>query len=349
MKSTIIYPLVATILVVPTASWARQRQATDSASPRIRTLALVPAQSDTAKTYALLPSPDEMIDGDAASLYTNAIQMLPADLDQKQLQDWLRLPPAKLPQAKVDRFLQQARKSLEEAKLAAQCRDCDWPPFTPGTMPPDLIGYRTLGQLLCLEARLQITRRQYHEAIGTIQQGLALGKHLGEGPTIIQGLVGTAVAAIAIQQVEALAQGEDSPNLHASLATLPRPLIDLENAIATEQQAVKSSPQYNALTRGVMEQQMEESFTRVRQLMLRLDRDVAALQCIEALRHYAATHDNQLPTQMTAIGDMPLPDNPMTEKPFPYRLAGSKATLDAERSPEGRPRDGIRYEITLAP
>jgi len=349
MKRIIIYLMVATTLSGPAATWARQRRTTDPNSPRIHTLDLVPASIDTTRKYALLPDPNERTDGDAAVLYTEAVDALPNNLDEQKLRDWLRMPPTELPVGEVEQLLERARQSLESIERAVLRKEADWPTFIVGTIPADLSEYRTLARLLCLQARLHIARGQYDDAIGTMRTGLAMGRQIGESSTVIQGLVGVAVGAIVLQQVEALAQAPDSPNLYHALARLPRPLIDLEKPIAAEREVAQSSPQYNALTRKVMDRQMAETFDRVRQLMGRLNRDVAALQCIEAVRHYAATHDRQLPETLTDITGLAIPGNPQTEAPFGYRRDGSGAVLEAPGPAGSRPRDGVRYEITLAP
>ena len=98
-----------------------------------------------------------------------------------------------------------------------------------------------------------------------------------------------------------------------------------------------------------MRKQMEQSYERVRQNTYRLDGSVAALECIEALRHYAATHDKKLPAKLSDISNVPLPNNPATGKPFTYRLEGTKAVLEVSPPKGGAPRDGMRYEITIVP
>jgi len=166
----------------------------------------------------------------------------------------------------------------------------------------------------------------------------------------MQGMVGVAIATIVLRQGEDMAQSEGSPNLYAALAELARPLVDLEKPIAAELNNLESNPQYNFLVRAAMRRQLKDTYVRVRQLMHRLDRDVAALQCIEALRHYAATHENQLPGQMADITDIAVPQNPNTNQPFGYRRNGPKAVLDAAAAPGGQPHDAaVRYDITLAP
>ena len=349
MKCTVVCPLIAAILVIPTAAQARQRQTTGSGSPRIRTLALAPAPIDAVTSYALLPGADELTSGDAVALYAKAAQALPGSLDQQQIHNWLRTPLGKLPQAEAQQVVQHAQTSLQQIELGSRCQDCNWPPFTPGTMPAHLTEYRVLAQLLCIQARLQMLQNQYDDAVGSMRTGLAMARHVGESPTLIQGMVGVAMAAQVLRNVEDIAQVQGGPNLHGALVALPRPLIDMEIPIASELNNLATNPQYNVLVRAVMRRQLKGSHARVRQLMHRLDRDVAALQCIEALRHYAATHDGQLPKQTTDITDTTVRENPETQKPFGYRLDGSKAVLDAAAPPGGRPRDAVRYEITLAP
>ena len=54
----------------------------------------------------------------------------------------------------------------------------------------------------------------------------------------------------------------------------------------------------------------------------RMDRRVAALRCVEAVRLYAAAHDGKLPPSLDEIKDVPVPRDPVDDKPFGYRLVG---------------------------
>ncbi|MEX0642231.1 MAG: hypothetical protein WD468_05995 [Pirellulales bacterium] len=84
-----------------------------------------------------------------------------------------------------------------------------------------------------------------------------------------------------------------------------------------------------------------------RNAQVRLERDLAALQVIEALRMFAAANNGRLPETLDAVTQVPIPLNPATGKPFVYRLDGNTAILDLPAS------DGIaayirRYEIQIA-
>jgi hypothetical protein len=89
---------------------------------------------------------------------------------------------------------------------------------------------------------------------------------------------------------------------------------------------------------------------------IRLERELDALQCIEAIRLYAAAHDGKLPPTLEAITDAPAPLDPATGKPFLYQMNGDSATLSALASRgfnyphvvDDHQPYAIRYELKLA-
>jgi hypothetical protein len=83
----------------------------------------------------------------------------------------------------------------------------------------------------------------------------------------------------------------------------------------------------------------------------RLDRRIAVLRCIEAIRLYAADHQGKLPESLSDIKEVPIPIDPFTGKNFEYRLEKGKAILVGP-PPASQPltdRNTIRFELTLAP
>lgn len=81
----------------------------------------------------------------------------------------------------------------------------------------------------------------------------------------------------------------------------------------------------------------------------RLDRDVALLRCVEAIRMYAATHDGNLPERLADITQVPVPEDPYTGQGFSYSVQGDVATLESA-APEGFEDQGglaKRYRITI--
>jgi hypothetical protein len=86
---------------------------------------------------------------------------------------------------------------------------------------------------------------------------------------------------------------------------------------------------------------------RINFLDARLAREIAMLRCVEAIRMYAADHDGKLPRSLAEISAVPVPSDPLNGGSFHYELTGGKAVLESAIPPDGGPRDGLRYEITL--
>jgi hypothetical protein len=81
----------------------------------------------------------------------------------------------------------------------------------------------------------------------------------------------------------------------------------------------------------------------------RLERQLAALRCVEAVRLHAAARGGRLPRALADLNEVPVPADPMTGKPFEYRREGGKATLHAP-PPDGDKEDNLStftYELTL--
>jgi hypothetical protein len=82
----------------------------------------------------------------------------------------------------------------------------------------------------------------------------------------------------------------------------------------------------------------------------RIDRKIAAVRCIEAIRLYAAGHDGKLPGALSEITEVPIPIDPVTGKEFEYQLEEGKALLSAPPPQGEKPNSGnhLKYELTLA-
>jgi len=92
---------------------------------------------------------------------------------------------------------------------------------------------------------------------------------------------------------------------------------------------------------------MFPSLRRVFFLDARYKRDLAMLRCVEALRIYAAAHDGHLPSSLSDITEVPVPLDPLYGRAFFYEVTGNQAVLESPAPAEGRPREGLRYEIAL--
>ena len=81
---------------------------------------------------------------------------------------------------------------------------------------------------------MEIAEGKYDEAVRTLQNGYALARDVGRGPTLIHGLVGTAIAEIMTDRIRELIQQPHGPNLYWALSTLPRPLVDFRPGFEAE-------------------------------------------------------------------------------------------------------------------
>ncbi len=81
--------------------------------------------------------------------------------------------------------------------------------------------------------------------------------------------------------------------------------------------------------------------------MNRLDRHVAALQCIEALRLYAGANQGEFPDALADITQAPVANDPITRKPFAYSRTGSQAVLKGPAPEGGDAKDAIDYVLNL--
>lgn len=444
-------------------------------------LALAPAAvAKPSLKYRLLPDAREVDSGNAATLYYRTYALfyenkhLVQEVHEDYWEKWLTAPLADLKDANVGTKLGMFRHVFNELELAGKCGHCDWQLERRregiGLLLPDVQGFRSLARLLAVRARHDIAGNRPLQALASVQSGLALARHLGEGPSLVHVLVGAAIGQMICNQLELLAELPGAPNLYWALTTLPRPFLDPQRAvrwqseclehmipgvkrlgdapmsltqvqammaqlqrmtddfglrkpdlanlrtaalIAAEHPAAKrylleagvaaetveAMPSFQAVALSAFRQYREaydeaakwihvrdgfqkpgykaavttykEAVGRLDRLFFfgllrglegddlglgptygaagRLDRRLAALACVEALRHYAATHDGKLPAALADLTDTPAPDNPQTGKAFAYQLKDDVATLSAPATPGDRAgsRGATNYEISV--
>ncbi|MGA2914611.1 MAG: hypothetical protein ABSE89_01125 [Sedimentisphaerales bacterium] len=276
--------------------------------------------------YQLLPKNEEQNDLDAMPLYIKALQALPADFKSDQINQLLKNPLNELPFEQAQSTLKEFKPALQLIEQAAMCKKCNWP-FEVEVDSKILQNYRRIAQILALQTRLEIAQGRYDNAISTIRTGFAMGRDLSKSSAMMQDLIGISAAALMLGQLEQFIQAPDAPNLYQSLQSIPRPFIDLTGQIETESE--------------------ESTREKIRLLMNRLDRHIAVLQCVEALRHYAAGHNGKFPGSLADIKELPIPNDPVTGKPFDYSGSNSEAVLKGP-APNGAESDkAIYYRLVL--
>jgi hypothetical protein len=310
-------------------------------------LTIYPAKAgELEKKYLLMVKAEGQIDGDAVLLYEKAIKSIPKDFNQDQISTWLKLPIWQFPQQQAEDTLQKYLEPLKLVARAARCKECNWPQVKPGDQLGNLSSFRKLAYILELWARLEISRGGYEGAIIAMRTDFGMARHLGQAPTIIQGLVGISVGAIMCKELEQYLQGQDSPNLYRTLADIPKPLVDVKKAIENEKKISIDLPP-NDIRQEQTAEQREAGFNRVRLISKRLDNNLNGLQCAEAIRHYAAIHSGQLPQTLDDIKELEIPKDLMSGKPFEYHRTATGATLKSAIPKGGNERDTFHYEIVL--
>lgn len=93
---------------------------------------------------------------------------------------------------------------------------------------------------------------------------------------------------------------------------------------------------------------LQPATVKVLEAHTRVQRHVASLRVVEAIRLYAAAHEGKLPASLADVTEAPLPVNPDTGKGFGdyYKLSGDKAVLDVAPSPGHPVILGRRFELT---
>ncbi|MHC4560779.1 MAG: hypothetical protein ACYS80_26155, partial [Planctomycetota bacterium] len=242
-KKFVIWYLIAALGALPLCPAVRGASKTTDKSVEVRKLSLVPASEPVpAMAYRLLPRYLDQKTGNAALLYYSAAALCPEgdseDISEK-ISEWRDLPVDQLDRKEVDKALSSFSNCFHQIKLAAQRNYCQWEiPLEDGfaMQLPHLSTFRRMIFAMQLKIRLEIADRQIDQALEMLQQGLYMGRSIAQGPTVIQDLVGIAITALLLKDVEGLIQMPDSPNLYWALTALPDPMIDMHSSLEYERE-----------------------------------------------------------------------------------------------------------------
>jgi hypothetical protein len=199
------------------------------------------AATPPALRYRLLPELIEQRPGNAADLYKKAAPLLKLTADDhKQLDEWEKLPPDRLPREGVRRLLAGYQEALGLIDQGARREYCDWGLSErlrmsgAAALLPEIQPMRESARLLALRARVEVAEGHFDRAAHTLGTGLALARHVGESATLLSYLVGNAIAGVMAAEVERFVQQPKAPNLYWPLTDLPRPLLDMRKSFEGE-------------------------------------------------------------------------------------------------------------------
>lgn len=439
-----------------------------------KVLEVDPAPEPTpALRYRLVPMSSELTPGDAAPVYLRQRHETRDEAWQPLARDsvaWLELPFETFPAADARRLVDAWGSRLRQLDIAARRSTCDWGyPILEQRkeiieiLLPDAQDLRNWVRLLSLKARVEIREGRLDDAVRTLQTGMAMGRHLGSGPFLVNGLVGIASCNSMLDRVEEFIGRPGAPNLYWALSVVPVPAVSLRDAYEMEQRLgenlvpalaeldgehtaaewdvllasmyrdlrdlgqrllgespddpalkealamdidafrAKFASEARAWLASTREAEASDAEALARYLAfryrkmrdaafrasylpygaakalrdrqqaelkaekggpvtvlaavmpaieaagrapVRLDRRVAALRVVEAIRMHAAAHDGKLPSTLDEIDIVPVPVDPATNEPFAYAVDDEGASLSAGRI-ENVPKTEIAYRITI--
>lgn len=224
-------------------------------------LTLHPAgEPSPALKYTLLPKRRDLVPGNAAVFYHRALLMLQerrnaerrearlmgkeqSEIPEIGMSDWIDGPIDAIPREEARALLDRYESILREVELGVLRRDCDWGfdnrPETIELLLPEIQESRSLARLISLRVRMAVLDGDTAGAVHWLQTGYAMARHVSQGPTLIQWLVGVAITGVMNDALIELMQAEGTPSLYWALTNLPRPMIELDEALEGERSLVE--------------------------------------------------------------------------------------------------------------
>jgi hypothetical protein len=222
-------------------------------NPPVTLIVLHPARVPVpALKYRLLPDRRNQVAGNAAVFYHRAIEQMleirdseiarkkgPDNrTDEQAMGDWINGPIAAIPMDRAREWLDRNHRVLSEAELGSRRSSCDWE-FDSRPEGFDLVineiqWMRSVARLVALRARVSIRENQLEDAFHWLQVGHAMGRHVSQGPILIQTLVGVATCSVMTLATEDLIQAPGMPSIFWALADRPHPFIDPSEALEGE-------------------------------------------------------------------------------------------------------------------
>lgn len=214
------------------------------------------AVPESALTVALLPEVQEQTSGNAASHYLEIVaEVASVDVPRDEYEELRRMPLSELREHLAPSWLTGNRSVLEMLRVASRREWVRWDrPIREkgfGIYLPSLGHYRKVARLLDVQIRFDLAHGRIDRVIERLKSGFAMARHIAEGPTLIEALVGNSIASTMMDRVEELVSRPEAPNLYWALTRLPDPMIDLRRSLRHELAIVDLwMPELEAARRG---------------------------------------------------------------------------------------------------
>jgi hypothetical protein len=240
-----------TLLLLGSITWADEPEADPNQPPVVKLTLHPAAPGKPALKYALVPHRIDRKAGNAAQFYYRAQLMFSQSPNRKaydkehadNYERWTSEPCQGKNLEEIKKWLAQfppnAKEQLREAVYREEC-DFDYRLRERSGIEiiqfllPEIQEMRNFGRHLYLEARVAIAERRYDDAAEVFRMGYQMGRDTASEPLLINGLVGIAISGLMNAEVEDWIGSPESPNLYWSLASIPKPLVDLRPALQQE-------------------------------------------------------------------------------------------------------------------
>jgi hypothetical protein len=224
-----------------------------------RTVTLAPkTEHKPALSIRFIPDPFHAKPGNAAIFYLKAggfFEQTAALQAKRKFEDesraaagnqafapyvWLETEVKDLPVEKVKEYLTYTSFQplfLDEAASRLHCdfdRQIKTVENPAGYLLPEIQAIREVARIQAMRFLLAMAENRTDDAVKILGQLIAMGPHFCQEPFLVSNLVGTACVNIGLQQAYYLSEHSDAPNLYWAIAQLPKPLIQLDHALAYE-------------------------------------------------------------------------------------------------------------------
>jgi len=229
--------------------------------------------------------------------------------------DWVNT--AELPKARA--LLESMQPVMQALTDMAFSEDLSWDNRIRDIQGPslyyvhleDVQQARVLGRLLQIKTRIHVRDGDFDSATQTVLIGNRLAALIGNGESVIQHLVGGAIAAMMRTLVEEMIQAPNSPNLYWAIATIPLPLVTMRRAIELELESVhRAFPALrDARTENWSEPEAKRRWVDAIMELKKLDgtsHDLSNLQILQALDSSAYLEPAKSRLKATGLTDAQL-------------------------------------------
>ncbi len=321
MKSACFVSAPALCAVLVSVSLASAQAPADGEASAVRKFKVhAAATPEPALRFVLMPPATRQKPGNAALFYLGGVQLADSlkKEDVEKVSKWLDTPLSELPKDEVGAMVRES-SLLTQVETAATRVRCVWESTVRehGFMAllPGRVEVRTLAKLLALRIRLEIAERRFDDAVESLQLGFAMARHLQEGETLIEGLIGIAIANIMLDRIDEFIRQPGSPNLYWALTDLPSPLVSMRNGLMVEREALEMTwPDIHRIEGEPMAAEQWKTFLRegIAKMFVGLgeerSRESAALLVALSTKYYPTARQHLIDRgrPAKAVDDMPV-------------------------------------------